>query len=122
MIKNKIINTKNVIVLILKRFYNILRVPLFPIKNKYLFIGISISLALMTAYTNYKLSYGVTSCFGVNEGMSAEQPTSGLDLPRFIYFFVLGSLCYVNIYLVFSILQRVRNMFRQYGGGAGKIS
>ena len=76
----------------------------------------------MTAYTNYKLSYGVTSCFGVNEGMSAEQPTTGLDLPRFIYFFVLGSLCYVNIYLVFSILQRVRNMFRQYGGGAGKIS
>ena len=108
MIKNKINNTKNILVLVLKRFYKILSVPLFAIKNRYLFIGISLSLAVITAYTNYKLAYNLVTLY--TDGESGPS----LDLYSLIYLFVLGSLCYVNIYLVFNILQRIKNMITQY--------
>ena len=70
MIKNKINNTKNILVLVLKRLYKILSVPLFAIKNRYLFIGLSLSLAVITAYTNYKLAYNLVTLYTVSPGLA----------------------------------------------------
>ena len=128
MLKNKINNTRNILVvwrtkpLLLNIFLNILAaepVPFFPIKNKYLFIFLTLSgcgappaaLAAMTAFTNYKLAYTMIADWLQRRLSSSALQSSNLYMAEPLnYFFVLGSLCYVNIYLVFSILQIIKNM------------